>query len=301
MKLLPLVMLLWPTVYAQDVKKEGSDVMLYAHVGIVAVGPKPSPRYVFPNTKIGNEIRKRLADEMKMHTDQLVKDGVYISKKELAQLSGNAIMLSPNIHQVPPPLLVTDGEEGESSRIRVGYHSNPVFRKVPAGRPLILKRHVKPGSAKLAKYMTLEALMPSSRVLVLMVPPDKPPLLWKSEPKHLKYINLDGPRMVGKNLIIVNTTTEQLNFKLGSKYVELGGWSSSAIQLEHKKAGVLRFTVDSPKLHAGVVARGNVLVDLKNLNLFVIYDANPRTNAGKRIGVYKSVVPLPKVVTKDKR
>jgi len=301
MNLLPLAMLLWPTVYAQDVKIEDSDVVLYAHVGIVAVGPKPSPRYVFPNTKIGNIMRKRLADEMKTHADQLVEDGVQISKKELAKLSGNVIILSPNIHQVPPPILVTDGDEGESLRIRVGYHSNPVFRKVPAGRPLILKRHVKPGAAKLAKYMTLEALMPSSRVLVVMVPPDKPPLLWKSEPKRLKYINLDSPRMVGKSLIIVNTTTEQLNFKLGSKYVELGGGSSRAIEVGHKESGVLRFTVDSTKRDVGVVARGSVLVDLKSLNLFVIYDANPRTNAGKRIGVYKSVVPLPKVVTENNR
>ena len=267
-----------------------------AHLAVLAIGAKPSLRYIMPDSKVGKSLKAKLSEEMKVEIEQLKKEGVKFSKDELEALKGNALLVPPHPQSVPPSMLITKGLEDQDIRLRVGFNSTPTFTRVPAQKELSTKRMVTEGSDSLKSYLKINPIAPGSRTLMIVSPPNKPPLMWKDVPGRASYINIDSPGAKGKIAIVVNNTAQALEFTLGKKVYKLSAQQRIALS-PPSAAEYQPFSLNYSKGEKKLLTRGTIVVSKEALNLFVFYDANPKTNAGKLVGIYKTLIPLPKPIT----
>ena len=239
-------------------KEENGEEIVPARLAIIAIGPKPSRE--FGNT-----------------------NG--------AKTSSTSALLPPGPNEIPPRRLYVElaEKEGEDEKeelrlINVRFNNPSRFSEMAPNRILHFLRK-EDGESK--KYMTMKPLEAGSMNLVLLRPTGKGDKRWLSEPIQYK-IDLLGATLVDKQLAIINLSRRTIKSMVhGDQKMIVAG-------------GLLTYEgIDGLELHrvSAVYGREERVIyhtairlnkEVNRLLIYVLYDANPNTNDGRTVGLFKT-------------
>lgn len=230
-------------------------------ISVVALGPKPTRKY-----------------------------------KEVEGAEG-PIMLMSKPGQTPPSRLYYKGKaEGDKKTawqpFNISFNNPSSMRTIEPGKALELYRKL-PDDGGYKKYVTIPAAAEGSRRVFFLIPSTIGPTPWEKEP-HVRTILISSKSMEGKQFILKNL----------SKFTILHAFENSVVSVEPMK--IISYTrPKSGELYRLAARYGtekkiiyNTAVRLNDeghIQLYVLYNANPRTNSGRSVGVFRTVIPARKI------
>jgi hypothetical protein len=282
---------------AQEVSTKEKDraPAASAHVSVIALGPVPRRRYMMPGAE-------ELEDMNKMNIPgggggpgggKLGNNGLPgAGKTPKAEPGIDAIpvMLPPLEGSVPPATLYykTPRSKGDSpwARMSIGFNNATTITKVHAGVPLDLCYATPGGNNEYRSYFKLEALKPWSQAIVFLTPSSEGKTRWKSDPK-VTVLNLCSPALMDKTLLLKNFSAEPVAFVIDDSQPEtLNPGQSSSFAVARK---IAFHQVTAIKLKDRVrVIDTSVSIPGDSMSVFAFFDADPLTNGGKNVGVFRS-------------
>jgi len=243
-----------------SVGQEAENEVLPAKLAIIAIGPKPAREF-------GN------------------RNG--------AKKSSGSVLLPPNPGEIPPRRLYLerdekeDGEENtELESIQVTFNSPSHFVEVPANRMLIFKRR---GDDEFRKYVTVKPLVAGSKHIILLRPSGKGGQRWVSAPFQYR-INLLNEALANKRLVVMNLSRRSITSIVheDKKVITAGGFLAYEAIDGLKLHRVSAFYGREKKVIYHTAVKLNK--EATHLLLYVFYDANPNTNDGRTVGLFKASV-----------
>lgn len=233
------------------------EEILPAKLAIIAIGPKPPRRFGSP-------------------------DG---DKPNAA-----AALLPPKPGEIPPRRLYFETKEKEEDEreiamksINVTFNNPSHFIKVPPSKTLNLQRR---DGSEYSSYIKIGPLEPGSMTVVLLRPTGKGYKRWVPEPNQSK-IDLLSDELNNKKLAILNLSRRPVKsiFHHDKKMVPAGGFQTYE-------------SIEGLELHRIAAAYGqeNRIIYNTGLRLnksnrllfYVLYDANPNTNDGRTVGLFRT-------------
>lgn len=260
-KLLKLVLTLCCLPYAGEAQGEqqGSNPTKdgIAEFAIVALGPKPTRKYSKP------------------------EDG------------GEAVMLLAQPGETPPAQLYyrmgKDNEkDGKWNSLNIPFNNPSTLRQMPSDRELRLYRKLS-GEDHFEPYVTLPAVPAMMRRIFLLMPGKYDSTPWKESPK-IKVLTLENTDLIDKNFILANfsTHTVQHAFQDNVESVAPG----KIITYRQEEVGQLyRLAARYGKEQKIIYNTAIRLNQEGHIQLFVLYDGSPATNAGRDVGVFRMMIP----------
>lgn len=261
----------------------GDKVQGSAYISIVAVGPKPKNRFELPGKKEMQELRDELGDgEI---------EGVKVNRSDHA---GIPIPLPPLAGMTPPSSLYmrkvdSKDSDPEWSRLRVGFNGSTAITKVSSGIGLTLYSRHQKGDLRYKPYLKLPELSPGSQMMVFLLPSGKGKRPWLKEPK-VSELHLHSKGLRGKNLLFRNYASQTVAIAMGEgKPIILRTGQRRSRKLD-RDAGYQRVSAVTGGKNKESLLNTTVRVSEGDLTVIVFYDANPETNAGKAVGVFRVAV-----------
>lgn len=230
-----------------------------AEVSVVALGPKPTRRY--------------------KHVE-----------------GGEApVMLLAKPGETPPPQLFYKGKEKGDKKTRwltfnVPFNNPSAMRAIPPGKELTLFRRL-PGDDNYQRYVTLPAGAVGSRRIFFLTPAKTGPTPWDTPPR-VRTISLGSESLKGKQFILKNLSRFTVLHAFEDNVVSVAPMKT--ISYTRPKTGQLYRLAARYGTHKKVIY--NTAVRLNgdgHIQLYALYDANPRTNSGRSVGVFRTMIPAP--------
>ena len=245
-----------------------------AKLAIIAIGPKPPRRY-------GSAAK---ADDQDGEPD--------------VNAGSAAALLPPKPGEIPPrrlhfelkkkkkkPGAKKDDKKSQKDlkSINVTFNNPSHFIEVPPSKTLKLQRRDK---SELSDYISISPLKPGSMTVILLRPTGKGDKRWVSEPKQFK-IDLLGDKLKNKRLAILNLSRKPVKsiYHDKKKMIPSGGFQAYE-------------SIEGLELHriAAAYGRENKIIyntalrlnKSKRLLFYVLYDANPNTNDGRTVGLFRT-------------
>ncbi len=250
------------TLLSQAQEAAEKKEVLPAKLAIIAIGPKPPRRFGSPDGDKPNSA---------------------------------AALLPPKPGEVPPRRLHFEIKEDDKKpllkpkSINVTFNNPSHFIEVPPSRILKLQRRDSGGNSELSDYLSIAPLKPGSMTVVLLRPTGKGDKRWVSEPKQYKIDLLDD-ELNNKRLAILNLSRRPVKsiFHKDKKMIPAGGFQAYEC-------------IEGLELHRMAAAYGredkiiyNTALRLNKSNrllFYVLYDANPNTNDGRTVGLFRTSMP----------
>ena len=279
-----------------------------AHMSIVALGAIPRRRYKMPDRKDLDEIEGSTDEREtpKPGGDQGKRKRSRKSRKKTPADSGASdipILLPPKPGAVPPSALyyrlVKPNNGNPWGRMRVGFNNATSITQIQAGVPLEMHSMDREHRSTYKKYITIPPLKPWSQILVFLTPGRKGKTPWKHEPS-VSILNLRSKALKHKNLFVKNFSNQTIHFIVGNHQPEtLPPGKSRSFALK-KSTGYHRIAAMNGKKRT-LIINTSVRVPQNTLTVFAFHNADPQTNGGKNIGVFRTTISkLPPSVLKKK-
>ena len=219
---------------------------------------------------------------------------VAVGPKPIRRFNAKGQVLLPVAGETPPARLyfrreATGVNKGGWETFNVAFNSSPAFRSITADKTLLLYRK-NSASGSLEKYVTIPPGAMRGRRIFFLIPSTAGVKLW-GRPPLVRRINLDSKKLQRKQFIFKNLSgfTVQHMFDdsvatlqpmkiisyQGNKLEKL--YRLNAYYGRYKK--VIYNTALKPAIGGGI-------------SLFVLYNAWPDTNAGRRVGAFKMMIPV---------
>jgi hypothetical protein len=248
--------------HGQEEEPTNKKEILPAKLAIIAIGPKPPRRYGSPEGDKPNSA---------------------------------AALLPPKSGEIPPRRLHFEIQEKKKAKkdetkpplkptsINVTFNNPSHFIEVPPSKTLKLQRRE---DSEFSNYISIDPLKPGSMTVVLLRPTGKGDKRWLSEPKQYKIDLLDD-ELNNKRLAILNLSRRPVKsiFHKDKKMIPAGGFKSYE-------------SIEGLELHRMAAAYGredkiiyNTALRLNKSNrllFYVLYDANPNTNDGRTVGLFRT-------------
>ncbi|MBT8043866.1 MAG: hypothetical protein KJO79_02850 [Verrucomicrobiae bacterium] len=267
-----------------------------AHMSIVALGPIPSRRYKMPDGSDLEDIESGASDTVKPDTKEdsgkARKGGAGIEGSGNSGAADIPLLLDPVEGTIPPPALFYETPKAKNrnswSRLRVGFNNATAVGPVPAGIPLALYSTNRKARTNYKKFLTLSPLKPATQVILFLTPQGTAKRPW-SKPPQVSVLNIRSMELADKNVLVRNFADYPVAFKLNDNDpVVLAPKQRKSFTLDKKHSfnRVLAMDVSTrkPIIKTGVRLRNNTL------NILAFYNANAKTNGGKKIGVFHTAV-----------
>ena len=252
--------------HAQELSEK--EEVLPAKLAIIAIGPKPPRRFGSPEGDKPNSAAALLPPK----PGEIPPRRLYFEIKEEKKTT------EPQKDEKKPPLKLKS--------INVTFNNPSHFIEVPPRKILKLQRR---GNSELSDYISIAPLKPGSMTVVLLRPTGKGDKRWVSEPKQYKIDLLDD-ELNNKRLAILNLSRRPVKsiFHKDKKMIPAGGFQAYEC-------------IEGLELHRMVAAYGredkiiyNTALRLNKSNrllFYVLYDANPNTNDGRTVGLFRTSMP----------
>jgi hypothetical protein len=267
----------------KKVSKDGP--VASAYISVVALGPIPSRRYKMPGEKVLKSISKRQEDE---------KSSASGVPKMDSHAGQHAVLLPHLLGTVPPPALYFKPQNplpGHSrwERLRVGFNNATGIKRVTSEKQIKLYLRGQEGGDSYDGYMDLEALPPATQSLIFLFPNGKGKRPWKKSPK-VKVLHVSSKLLKNKNVLLQNYSSKNVTFILGDKKLNtLKPAQKKSLKLSGTKEYHRLAAIESSKKKEYLV-NTSIRASQKALTVIVFYDANPKTNAGRSVGVFRTTV-----------
>jgi hypothetical protein len=227
-----------------------------AEFAIVALGPKPTRKYSKP------------------------EDG------------GEAVMLLAQPGETPPAqLYFRNGEDKEKDgrwkSLNIPFNNPSTLRQMPADRELRLYRKLS-GEDHFEPYATLPAIPATMRRIFFLMPSKFGSTPWKESP------TLENADLIDKNFILVNFSSYTVQHAFEQKVESVA--PEKIITYRQEEVGQLyRLAARYGKEQKIIYNTAVRLNQEGHIQLFVLYDGSPATNAGREVGVFRMVIPAREV------
>jgi hypothetical protein len=255
--------------HAQESSKKKE--ILPAKLAIIAIGPKPPRRFGSPDESRPNSAAALLPPR----PGEIPPRRLHFEITQKKQQSG-AKKLKEDAKKTPLKM----------KSINVTFNNPSHFIEVPPNKTLKLQRRDSRGSSELSDYISITPLLPGSMTLVLLRPSGKGDNRWVSEPRKYK-IDLLDEKLKNKRLAILNLSRRPVKsiFHKDKKMIPAGGFHSyESIQgLELHRIAAAYGREDRIIYNTGLRLNKS-----NHLLFYVLYDANPNTNDGRTVGLFRT-------------
>jgi hypothetical protein len=228
-----------------------------AEISIVALGPKPTRKYAQPEG------------------------------------GGDAVMLLAQPGETPPAqLFFRSGNSGEKdgrwTSLNIPFNNPSTLRQMPADRELKLYRKLS-GEDNYEPYVTLPAVPPMMRRIFLLMPGKYNSSPWKESPK-IRALTLENSDLIDKNFILANFSSYTVQHAFQDEVESVA--PEKIITYRQEEVGQLyRLAARYGKEQKIIYNTAVRLAQDGHIQLFVLYDGSPATNAGREVAVFRMVIP----------
>jgi hypothetical protein len=291
----------------QEPPEKEKDTTAAAHISIIALGPVPRRRYKMPGAEELEDMNKMkiAGTDSRQNNDKTGDQALPGSEKSpnaMPDISSIPVMLPPLEGSIPPGTLYYKTPKSKSSapwaRVSVGFNNATAITKVHAGIPLNFCSIEAGGNNVYQSYFKLDAMAPCSQVIVFLTPSTGGKTYWKSDPK-VTVLNLCSPDLIDKTLLLKNFSAEPVAFVVDESQPEIlnpGQTNSFAVA---RKIAFHQVTAIKLKDRVRVIDT-SVSIPFNTMSVFAFFDADPLTNGGKNVGVFRSTCSkLPQEVLKQ--
>ncbi len=260
-KLLKIILLfsfVSSTALSQEQQKKDSTSNQDSEIAIVALGPKPTRKYSTPEG------------------------------------GGEPVMLLAQPGETPPAQLYFRGSKADGDRlssINIPFNNPTTLRKMPSAREMRLYRKLSVED-NFELYVTLPAVPPMMRRIFFLMPSKYNATPWKENPK-VKTLSLENSDLIDKNFILVNFSSHIVQHAFEDKVESVE--PEQIITYRQEEVGQLyRLAARYGKERKIIYNTAVRLNQEGHIQLFVLYDGSPATNAGREVGVFRMVIPASK-------
>ena len=228
-----------------------------AEFAIVALGPKPTRKYSKP------------------------EDG------------GEAVMLLAQPGETPPAQLYfrngkDEEKDGRWNSLNIPFNNPSTLRQIPSDRELRLYRKLS-GEDNFELYITLPAIPAKMRRIFFLMPSKFGSTPWKDSPK-IRVLTLENSDLIDKNFILINYSSHTVQHASEQKVESVA--PEKIITYQQAEVGQLyRLAARYGKEQKIIYNTAVRLNQEGHIQLFVLYDGSPATNAGRDVGVFRMVIP----------
>ena len=163
------------------------------------------------------------------------------------------------------------------------------MRSVAAGKVFTLYLK-KANGQDYQPYVTIPADQEGSRRVIFLTPSvtgDKP---WGSPPR-VRRISLDAGEFQGKQFILQNLSETEVLHAFGDKVTEVKPQKINPYK--RAEAGTLYRLAARYGKQKKIIYNMAVRLDAEgSIHLYALYDTNPKTNAGRTVGVFSTKIPV---------
>lgn len=244
-----------------------------AHISLIALGPVPQRRYKTSG---------------KSNSD----DRGDVAPRSL-NLNSIPVLLPTLVDSVPPPALyykLSKATNGSSwGRMRVGFNASTSVTKVHAGESMCL--NIKDASQPdgYRAYLNLAPLKPWTQSVIFLVSSHQGKTPWKKTP-HMSVLDMHSKALLGKSVLVENFSNKPVVFSLDNMDpIRLKVGEKKTYEVVHKKGRLHRITATYHSTRV-LIFKSALRVPDGTLSIFAFYNANPKTNGGKKVGVVRVVI-----------
>ena len=209
-------------------------------------------------------------------------------------------MLRARPYETPPSRLYYKGKKKGSKKaawqtLNLSFNNPSAMQVISPGKKLDLHEKLS-NDGGYKKYVTIPAGVEGSRRVFFLLTSTKGPTPWKETP-IVRTIAVSSESLKGKQFILKNL----------SRFTVLHAFEDSVVSVaptkvvSYKRAN----TGQLYRLAAQYGTRKKILYNTAvrlngegHIHLFALYDANPRTNSGRSVGVFRTMIPA-KVIPND--
>ncbi|NWK56569.1 hypothetical protein HW115_13185 [Verrucomicrobiaceae bacterium N1E253] len=268
-----------PEVPSEKKPKEGLE---QPKLGLIALGPKPIRRYRMPNEKDKEKIRAKMA-EMEKSVDPTA------GGPKGGGPGGQAIMLDvPEFAAPPSQAYYRKTIEGEKkwTSLAIGFNNQVGLSKVPAMKEFSLYRKLD-GQSGGDALVRMPALKPNTQTLVFLTPQGKGSNRWRSSPK-LTAVPLNWSEQGDTRLLLVNTSDQSVRMQVGKqKPFTMAAHTKKSLNLPKGKRGQRVVFFAKGAKDKKIAIQDSIRPVPGLIKVYAFYSAQPKTNGGRTLGVYR--------------
>jgi len=201
-------------------------------------------------------------------------------------------MLLPRSEEVPPSRLYFKGEESTNEKLvwqslRVSFNRGANLKAIAPEKTLQLYKKII-GSGEYVKYVSLPPSIAGSKSIYFLIPSSQGSDLWEESPV-VEVFDLEGESIDGKKFVFKNLSRIKVSYDFNGMVRELPPMDS--VSYARPEIGKFCRLAARCEVDGKIIFNTAVRLDkTKNKHLFVFYDANPKTNSGRSVGVFKMVL-----------
>jgi len=241
---------------SEQVRSEPGELPL-AEFAVIALGPKPPRRY-----------------------------------RETDGESGSVMLPAQKGETPPSRLFFRDDFDRRSDHkfnaFNLAFNNPAGFRPIHPGRELMLHQRVA-GEEEYRAYVTLPPVLPASRTIFFLTPKKLGPVPWE-DPPILRSLGLDNAGLTEKQFILANFSKHPVQhaFEDSVEFVE----PDQVLTYQGDQVGQIYRLAARYGSEQKIIYNTAVRLSYEgHAQLFVLYDANPATNAGRDVGVFRMMIP----------
>lgn len=231
-----------------------------AEIAVIALGPKPQRRYRETNG------------------------------------GGGTVMLLAQPGETPPQrLFYRDSSSRRSTSVwtafQLAFNNSAAFRPITPKREIALHRK-STESDEYLPYISLPPVAPMSRTIFCLTPKKLGPTPWDDTPR-IRALHLESKDLTDKQFILANYSTHAVQhaFETSIEVIK----PDEVLTYQRDEIGEIyrlaaRYGTEQKIIYNTAVR----LNEEGHAQLFVLYDANPATNAGRDVGVFRMMIPARK-------
>lgn len=192
----------------------------------------------------------------------------------------------------PSTLLIRSDANKESkkpcTRLRVGFNTSPGIQPVPANKTIRLNPTPDHHAGYHTPYLTLPKLKAATHSLVFLSRQEHGTTQWLKKPE-VCVINMSTKQRVSKNMLICNFSNQSVSYRINQKIRNTlkPGKNTNLILPKGRRYHQIKASVTGAPSN---LFDTSMRLTKHTITVLVFYNANPRTNAGKSVGVFKTTV-----------
>jgi len=204
-----------------------------------------------------------------------------------------AVMLLAQPGETPPSRLfyqddsIRDAEKKWTS-FNLAFNNSSTFRKTVPGRELKLHQR-KAGGEAYDVYVSLPAVPPASRTIFFLTPKSLGPKPWEDFPA-VRSLGLENAELADKQFILANFSKHSVQHAFEDSIEVVR--PNQILSYQRDQVGqIYRLAARYGREQKIIYNTAVRLNEEGHAQLFVLYDANPETNAGRDVGVFRMMIP----------
>lgn len=219
---------------------------------------------------------------------------VSVGPKPARRFGDKGQMLLPSSGETPPAILYFKGKSATDKKpdwqaFNVPFNNPSALKTIAPEKELVLHRKNKE-SGDYEKYVVIPPGDVGSRRVFFLIPSTTGMNLWDKQPL-VRTIDLNAKSLQGKQFILKNLSGFTVLHAFEDSVTAVP--SMKTISYTRPKSGELYRLAARYGTQKKIIYNTAVRLDSRgNIQLFALYNASPKTNSGRSVGVFRMMIPV---------